>query len=159
MHSLKRSEGELCRVGPLRRIAYSFLGLLAGNAFLFLIALGQILLALDWNLHRSQGDLMATQALTTLQWQLVYFVFSVAGWVIAGMPLVLSVPIRLVIRWRWWFLFMGSLSGPIALLLMFRFNFDMQLTPYLIFATAVSSVATATYFTLVRRYLLSFVKD
>lgn len=126
------------RVNPFKRIAYSFLGLIAGDAVLLaLFAISQLL------------DLFV-----------LYGMFSLAGWVLVGIPVALAVPGRLVARLPWLLLFViGAVLGPLALFLIFvllngrhisrlSFAHTESLWP---FSILIAAVAFFTYGLLIRR--------
>jgi hypothetical protein len=134
--------------GPLRRIAYSFLGLLAGNAFLLLWSLG---LAIQYH----------NQFSVVLLFSPIYFIFSAGGWAVMGIPLALAIPARVIVRMSWWVLLIGAGSGPISLLLIFvmmsRGRFDagtfMSTGVFSMFALVISTTASGVYSALLRRRL------
>jgi hypothetical protein len=146
--------------GPLRRLGYTFLGLLAGNASLLLWSLGNALTFREemLRLHRGAPN---DQISVALQLSLIYFVFSIGGWTLVGVPLALAIPARVVARMSWCTLLLGAVSGPISLFMVFslipnsRFNWERWRdgTLFCIYAAEIATVASAVYLGLVRRRL------
>jgi hypothetical protein len=151
--------------GPLRRIGYTFLGLLAGNASLLLWSLGNALRIREemLRLHRGSPN---DQISVALQLSLVYFVFSIGGWMLAGIPLALAIPARVIARMSGWTFLLGAVSGPISLFMVFslipngHFNWERWRGGMLfwIYAALIATVASAVYHVLLRRRLAEYVE-
>ena len=57
----------------------------------------------------------------------IYAVFSILGWALVGVPIVLVLPARRLLRVPWPLcVFIGAILGPLALLLIFVVIFAMQ---------------------------------
>lgn len=94
-------------VGPFRRVLLAFIGLLAGDGvlllYLFLSA-------------RAAWDILT-----------LYAIFSLIGWMLAGLPVALMFPVRVYSRLAWPLCFLiGAILGPLALLLIFIVLFGLQ---------------------------------
>jgi hypothetical protein len=104
-------------LGFERKIGYSFLGLLAGNA---VVLAGLLFIAFfrDYPFLaklRHPFYLNPKQALFTFLW---FAIFSVVGWVIVGIPAVLLMPANLVSRLHWLLAVpIGAVLGVFALYL------------------------------------------
>jgi hypothetical protein len=140
----------------LRRVGYSFLGLLAGNAVLLILDLLNAL-HLSLLLH---GQLKA-QFLTAMGFFIPVAIVSVAGWLAVGIPAVLILPTgRIVKSSLWLLLLLGALLGPLALLLVFlSLSRGMPATETFthtgflwLCSSLISTVAFGVYCLLVRRY-------
>lgn len=103
------------KLDPLLRVGYSFFGLLAGDAALLMLFLLN-------GLHASllvHGQLRA-QCLTALGSFIPIAIVSVAGWLVIGVPAVLILSPRRVLRFpRWLVLVAEALLGPLALIVIF----------------------------------------
>jgi len=90
------------RTKVLKRLLFAILGLLAGEAALLLLVLPQEFARLN------VLDLFSIVEL--------YGGFSLAGWILVGLPIVLAVPAQVVtdMPWPLWLL-IAVLSGPLAL--------------------------------------------
>ena len=99
----------------LLRVGFSFLGLLAGDAALLILALLNFL-HISLLLH---GQLEA-QFLTALGWFIPIAIVSIIGWMMIGVPAVLIISTGRILRTSWWLiLLLGVLLGPLALLVVF----------------------------------------
>ncbi|HKW99515.1 MAG TPA: hypothetical protein VJN43_17375 [Bryobacteraceae bacterium] len=125
--------------GVLKRLAYAIAGILAGD------------LALLFSLFPYALGLFP-----------IYAVFSVVGWVLVGLPFVLTVPARVLARWPWPVIFIvGAILGPLALLLILLSLAAMQgrLSAFSLshtetfwpFSILVSTVSFMVYAALARR--------
>ena len=127
-------------VNPIKRLAYAFVGLLVGDAMLFLYLL-----------------LNALQGLT------LYAIFSLIGWLFVGVPVVLFLPARSVTRWSWPFsIAVGAFLGPPALLVVLvllgrgHIHFPASFVgtgPMFAFSIFVSTVSFGVYVALLRKQL------
>jgi len=91
--------GDIARVHPLKRLAYAFVALLAGDAVLFVVMLQFAI--------RERADLLAAHMgepariiPLTLQWFAINAGFSLAGWALIAVPVV-PVPDRSIARLSW----------------------------------------------------------
>ena len=134
----------------LRKIGYSFVGLLAGD--------GALLACITWS----------TRDLEHNPWQLLkifclYAIFTVLGWIVVGVPAVLLMDIAFIRRIHWpLVLLIGAVLGPLALFLIFLvldiLNGQFSLAGYwddaalsCALAMVVSLVAFAVYCIFMRR--------
>jgi hypothetical protein len=103
-------------VGPLKRLAYALIGLVAGNAMLLLYLVQNALRVRSTLLAARMGE--PAQALpNAVQYFLFLAPFSFAGWLIVGIPTVLLFSGRSITRLPWPFaLVVGASLGPLALL-------------------------------------------
>lgn len=103
-------------VGPLKRLAYALIGLVAGNAMLLLYLVQNALRVRSTLLAARMGE--PAQALpNAVQYFLFFAPFSFAGWLIVGIPAVLLFSGRSIARLPWPFaLVVGASLGPLALL-------------------------------------------
>ena len=141
---------------PLLRVGYSFFGLLAGDAALFILFLLNALRA-SLLLH---GQLKA-QCLTAFGSFIPIAIVSVPGWLAVGVPAVLILsPQRVLQSPLWLLLAVGALLGPIAFFVIF-----LLLSPGLpaaetftntsllwACASLISAVAFAVHCALLRQY-------
>jgi hypothetical protein len=143
-------------VGALRRIGYSFVGLLAGNLVLLVVWLGFFLrnrIALPPN----HGPNLSSDLMDMLGIMAIYAVFSIFGWVLIGIPAVLLLSSRRIAALPWTALVLcGAVLGPVSLTLIFLFggHFSPRIFteggPYFLFAGVVSGVAFWVHCLLVR---------
>src|ERR1700752_3839949 len=87
-------------VNPIKRLAYAFVGLLAGDAILFLYLLQ--------NAIRYRADLLAShmgepgrQIPQAIQIFVLYARLSFVGWLFVGLPIALLLPARFGRRLPW----------------------------------------------------------
>ena len=100
----------------LLRVGYSFLGLLAGDAALLLLVLFNALRAS----LLQHGRLMALLLRSALEWFGLVAIVSIVGWMMVGVPAVLTLSTGRILKTAWWqLLLVGALLGPIALLIVF----------------------------------------
>jgi hypothetical protein len=146
--------------GPSRRLLFAAIGLLAGNAALLIYwTIGPLIGAL-WgrvallNAYRALPD--------TLGIFVIYAIFSILGWALVGLPIVLAFPARLLLRAPWPLcVLIGAVLGPLALLSIFVVIFAMQgrLSAFSLahtealwqFSVLVSTVSFLVYVALLRR--------
>jgi hypothetical protein len=111
---MKSMDKKLVQINPAKRLAYTFVGLLAGNVMLLFLLLKHALHAtlLAGEPARMIGD--------TLQLFVLYAVFSILGWLLIGLPTALIFPAGFITRLSWPFaLIVGAGLGPPALLVIF----------------------------------------
>ncbi len=154
-------------VSSIKRLAYAFVGLLAGDAILLLYLLQ--------NAIRLRADLLALhmgepgrQIPQAIQIFALYARFSFIGWLFVGLPIALLLPPHFIRRLPWPLrLLVGSALGPLALFLIFMLISDSSRTalahghmlPGLFTNTAslwpfsilVSTVAFVVYVALLRK--------
>lgn len=99
----------------LRRVGFSFLGLLAGDAALLILTLLNAL-RICLFLH---GQLKA-QCLMAVGSFIPIAIVSVVGWMIVGVPAVMILSPGKILQSSWWLLLLlGALLGPLALFLIY----------------------------------------
>jgi hypothetical protein len=104
-------------VNPIKRLAYAFVGLLAGDAILFLFLLqNAIRLRADVPaLHMGEPGQQIPQA---IQIFVLYARLSLVGWLFVGLPIALLLPAHFIRRLPWPLrLLVGAALGPLALFL------------------------------------------
>ncbi len=147
-------------VGWGRRIAYAFVGLLAGNAAIVLYLVAMNL----WGLVRYQSfpfERMAGHILIGYAGlMLIYGSFSLIGWLVVGLPAVLLLPVRPLNRLPWLvILLIAAAIGAAAYFPIFLLFSGGHPTldllrregPYWLLAVLASTVGFPTYCRLVRR--------
>jgi hypothetical protein len=103
----------------LKRLAYAFVGLLAGNAMLFLYLL-QNAIRLRANLLALHMGEPARQVPQAIQIFALYSRLSFIGWLFVGLPIALLLPTHFIKRLSWPLrLLLGAALGPLALFLIF----------------------------------------
>ncbi len=160
-------QGTTAPLGLSLRIGYAFIGLLAGNAVMD----AYVLRGLPWALATSStGVRLSDIVLGVFGVILLFGTFSLIGWLLVGVPVVLFLPIRLVRRLPWAAIFaIAAILGPVAFfpvfLLLFASPFMLDypvahssvqhgwLAAYWLFAFLASIVGFPTYCWLVRRRL------
>jgi hypothetical protein len=143
-----------------QRLAYAWVGLLAGDAVLLLYMLLNALRAFAILVAAHMGEPQA-QVTVALQVFCLYATFSVLGWLFVGVPVALFFPVRSVASWSWPVLIaVGALAGPLALLLILvllghgRFPSSFVGTGALFaFSILVSTVSFCVYVALLRKQL------
>jgi hypothetical protein len=111
-------------VNLIKRTAYAFVGLLAGDAILLLYLLQ--------NAIRLRADLLALhmgepgrQIPQALQIFVLYARISFVGWLFVGLPIALLLPAHFIRRLPWPLrLLVGAALGPLALFLVFALVSD-----------------------------------
>jgi len=104
-------------VNPIKRLAYAFLGLLAGDAILLLYLLQNAIRnrAYLLGIHMGEPALQIPQA---LQIFVPYARLSFVGWLFVGLPIALLLPAHFIRRSPWPLtLLLGAALGPLALFL------------------------------------------
>jgi hypothetical protein len=141
-----------------RRLAYALVGLLAGDSALLLYMLLNAFWARATLLAAHAGEPYA-QAPEAIQLFTLYAPFSLVGWLLIGVPIVLLLPVRSVIRWPWPFVItLGGFLGPPAMLIILRMLGGGRIVfagtgPLFIFSILVSTVSFAVYVALLRKQL------
>jgi hypothetical protein len=150
-------------VSSFKRVAYSLLGLVAGNvvllAFLLQSAVG--LRAALVSSHMGEPARAIPQAFELF---ILYGISSFVGWILIGIPTALAISGATIARLAWplWLL-MGALLGPIALLLIFVLLSHDQLSRsslahtgiFWSFSILVAAVSFLVYGLLLRRAIYS----
>jgi len=110
---------ELVEIRRWKQLAFSFVGLLAGNAFILLYFL---LNAIQTYFYLTRDHVGAPGQVIpqTFQLFILYGICSLIGWILVGIPFSLLVPGQSIARlsWPFWIL-AGALLGPLAVLVMF----------------------------------------
>jgi len=138
---------EFDRINPVKRVAYTFVGLLAGDAMSLLYLL------VFWS--------RLPEMVVLLGFAMVSFV----GWLFVGLPIALFLPARSITRLSWpQALVVGGVLGPVALfgalltvyvgtsgLLSGLAHYSMsEVTPYA-FSILISIVSVGVYVALLRK--------
>jgi hypothetical protein len=98
-----------------KRVGYTFIGLLAGDAILLAVLL--------LNAMRTRAALLAAHVgqpwhaiPLALEMFVVYAIFSIVGWLLVGLPTALYFPVPLILRLPWPFrILIGAMLGPMSL--------------------------------------------
>lgn len=139
-----------------RRLAYAFVGLLAGDAALLLYLLLNAFLVRATLLSAHAGE-PYVQVPAAIDIFTVYAIFSLVGWLLVAVPFVLLVPPHFFTFWPWpRVITLGVVLGPAALLVILAvlghgrtvFKGTGQ---WFIFSGLVSTVSFAVYVTLLRK--------
>lgn len=139
-------------MSAMRKIGYSFLGLLAGNIALFTFLFVD---AKAWQM-RDMG--------AALEIYLFYLAFSLFGWIIVGIPFVLVISSEVIVELNWLIvvligLFLGALAQSLIFLwfgVTGHLNFPVHWGDVLAYeklAMVISAVAFVVYCALARRTL------
>jgi hypothetical protein len=150
-----------------KRLAYAFVGLLAGDTILFLFLLQ--------NAIRLRADLLALhmgepgrQIPQAIQIFVLYARLSFVGWLLVGLPIALLLPAHFIRRLPWPLrLLVGAVLGPLALFLVITLVSDSSraalahghMIPGMFTGTAslwplsilISTIAFAVYVVLLRK--------
>ena len=111
---MKGTAPEIAQISPARRLAYTFVGLLAGDVMLLFFLVRH---ALHATLFGGEPVRLIGDA---LQLFVLYAAFSSLGWVLIGLPTALIFPADSITRLSWPFaLIVGAALGPPALLIIF----------------------------------------
>ena len=150
----------LNRVNPAKRLAYAFIGLLAGDAILFLFFLVNAILVRSALLKAHSGE-PAQIIPQFLQGFVLYALLSFVGWLFVGFPVSLLFPSRAIMRLSWPLaLLVGAALGPLALLAIFlllghgHLSFPASFTgtgPLWAFSILVSTSSFLIYVALLRK--------
>ncbi len=103
------------KISRRRRLAFAFGGLLASNALLLLFLLQDAIRVRSSLVQLNIGppERQIPQAITTF---VIYGSLSFLGWLLIGLPVVLFVPERSILRLPWPLrIAVGLLLGPVAL--------------------------------------------
>ena len=154
-------------LGLGRRTGYAFIGLLAGNAAID----AYIFRGVPWALFTSSLGVGLRDIVIGMAGVILLFgVFSLIGWLLVGLPVVLFLPLRVVRRLPWPAIFaIAAVVGPAAFfpvfLLLFASPFALSYpvphasaqhgwhSQYWLFALLASIVGFPAYCWLVRRRL------
>jgi hypothetical protein len=145
---------KLIRVNPMKRLAYTFVGLVAGDAMLLLYLVQNALRERAWlvSVHMGEPQRQIPIALDSF---VIYAMFSFAGWLLVGLPTALIFPAHFITRLSWPLaLILGAVLGPLALVGIFLLHdhvhiylsssFAETVAPYAL-AVLVSSVSFVVY--------------
>jgi hypothetical protein len=106
-------------LNPIKRVAYTFVGLLGGNAALLLFLLLNAVRLRAFLLAAHMGQ-PALQIPLALEMSALYASFSFVGWLFVGVPIALLFPAHSIARLSWPLrVFVGAVLGPLALLVIF----------------------------------------
>src|SRR5450755_3504529 len=144
-----------------QRLAYALAGLFAGNALLLLYLMANALRVRAALLAAHVGE-PGTQIPIAFQIFTLYGIFSLVGWLIVGIPVVVFLPVSSVTRWPWPLVItVGAFLGPLALLIILIIFSRGHLPAsfagtgaLFAFSAVVSTVAFGVYVTLLRKQLL-----
>ena len=147
--------------GPIHRILFAAIGLIAGDAALLVYMMCNALRACAALLMAHIGQ---PYRQLSIWWEmfLLYAMFSIVGWALVGLPFVLAIPARILSRVRWPLcVLIGAALGPLALLLIFVVIFALQgrLSAFSLahtevlwqFSMLVSTVSFLVYVALLRK--------
>jgi hypothetical protein len=148
------------QVNTVKRLAYAFVGLVAGDVMLLLYLMQNSLRARAWLISVHMGE-PERQIPIALDLFIVYAMFSFAGWLFVGLPTAVFFPARSIARLSWPLaLLAGAVLGPVALVTIFLLhdhghiylssNVAESVTPYA-YSSLVSSVCFVVYRALLRR--------
>jgi hypothetical protein len=137
--------------GPVRRIGFPFVGLLAADAFLLLLVLVQAWASALVCAPSYPTSLFLPVTLGALGLWAMMAVVTVAGWIVAGLPVVLLIPSRLIEREPWWVLLpigaaIGPLSAFLAVVLFTRGEFSLENTAGLGLFFAIAALVSGSAF-------------
>ena len=151
---MKSPDTKLSEISPVKRVAYTLVGLLAGNVML-------LFFLLQGAIHATLlGGEPAAAIADALQAFVFYAIFSFVGWLLAGLPAALIFPASSIIRLRWPVaIVVGAALGPPALLVIFLllahshvyFHNLAETGTLFAYSALVSAVAFVVYFVLLRR--------
>jgi hypothetical protein len=155
---VKISSTTFSGINPARRLAYTLVGLLAGDLMLlFLLVRGAI--------HATiLGGEPAVTIADALQMFVIYAIFSFVGWLLIGLPTALIFPANSITRLSWpRAVIVGSVLGPPALLVIFTifsrdhvyFQNPAETGTLFAYSALVSAVAFVVYFALLREEMKS----
>jgi hypothetical protein len=147
-------------VSPLKRMAYAFIGLLAGDAMLLLYLVQNALRVRSTLLAVHMGE-PAKVIPNAVQGFLFLATFSFVGWLFVGIPTALLFPGRSITRLSWpRALVVGAALGPLALLAILLLlghgyiylssSFAESATPFA-YSILLSTVAFVVYAGLLRK--------
>jgi hypothetical protein len=154
-------------VAATKRVAYAFVGLLAGDAILLLYLLQNAIRIRTELIALHMGE-PGRQIPQTLELFALYARFSFVGWLFVGLPIALLLPAHSIRRLPWPLRpLVGAALGPLALFLIFVLVSDISraalahghMLPGLFRGTAslwpfsilVSTVAFVVYIALLRK--------
>jgi hypothetical protein len=141
-----------------KRLAFGFVGLVAGDAALLLYMLLNAFWARARILAAHMGEPHA-QIPVAIQIFTLYAPFSLVGWLIVGVPIVLVLPVRLITGWPWLLVVtLGACLGPPAIIVILLVLGDGRIlfagtAPLFIFSILVSTVSFTVYVALLRKQL------
>ena len=151
---MKSTGGKMVHVSPARRLAYTLVGLLAGNVMLLFFLLRH---ALHATLFAGEPACLIGDAFQSF---VLYAAFSILGWVLIGLPTALIFPADFITRLSWPFaLIVGAALGPPALLVIFMlfgrshvyFSNVAETAALFSYSILVSTIAFMVYLALLRK--------
>ena len=113
-------------VNPIKRLAYAFVGLLAGDAVLLLFLLqNAIRVRADYlAVHMGEPGRQIPQAMQIFA---LYARLSFVGWLFVGLPIALLLPTHIIRRLPWPLRpLVGAALGPLALFLVIALVSDVS---------------------------------
>ena len=151
---MKSMDRNLVHINPAKRLAYTFVGLLAGDVMLLFFLLRH---ALHATLFAGEPPRLVGDALELF---VLYAAFSLLGWVLIGLPTALIFPASSITRLTWPFaLIVGAALGPPALLVIFilfrhahvYFHNAAETGTLFGYSMLVSTIAFVVYLALLRK--------
>lgn len=140
-----------------KRLGFAFLGLLAGNAILFVFLMTNAIRNAVI-LHVARVGAPAAEITIALEVFLIYAACSFAGWIIVGLPTVLFIPARVLLRFgEMAKIVIGAALGPLALFLIFVLLSRGHVSTFArtgvlwIYASVISTAAFWVYVALLKR--------
>jgi hypothetical protein len=139
-----------------RQLAYAFVGFIAGDAVLLLFMLLNAWWARSSLLAVHMGE-PYRQIPNAIEMFALYAPFSVAGFLLVGIPVVLLARARSITHWPWpLVVVMGASLGPVALtviLLLLRAGVGGWALWLFLYSILVSAVGFTVYVALLRKQL------
>jgi len=151
---MKSVDRKLSQINPAKRLAYTFVGLVAGDVMLLFFLVRH---AVHATLFAGESARLIADA---LQMSLLYAAFSILGWVLIGLPTALIFPAGFITRLSWPFaLMVGAALGPPVLLLILilmgrehvYFRNVAETGTLFAYSILVSTIAFVVYLALLRK--------
>ena len=151
---MKPVDSDLCRIPAAKRIAYTLIGLLAGDLILFFSRLQN---AVHTTLVEGESARVIADAVQEVE---LYAIYSFVGWMFVGLPAALIFSARWIKRLSLPLaMILGALLGPLALLVIFLLLAGSNIYFYnlaeigtlLAYSALVSTISSVVYVGLMRR--------